>query len=173
MTREPPHGFGAVVIGLGSEDRGDDAVGAVVARAVAGLRLPGVTLVEHEDPTALLDLWKGHDLVVVVDAVCSGSPPGTIHWLETGPDSGPLTERAWTSTGRGGTHAIGLAEVVELARVLGRLPARVVLVGVEAAGFDHGEPLSPPVAAAVDAAVVRIRDAFHTITNEVGADVPR
>lgn len=162
----------AVVIGLGSPDRGDDAVGPRVARRVARLGLPGVTVVEHEDPTGLIDLWSGSDLAVVVDAVSSGAPPGTLMVMEAGADAEPLADRAWARTGRGGTHAFGLAAAVELARALHRLPPRVVLVGVEVAAVEHGAALSDPVQASLDdvvaavAAVVAGREA-------VVADVSR
>lgn len=149
MTGSPD----VLLVGLGSPDRGDDAVGPAVVRAVSALRLPGVDVVEQEDPTALIDLWENRSLVVVVDAVCSGGVPGSLLVLETGPDEGPLPGSAWAASGRGGTHAFGLAAAVELARALGRLPRRVVVLGVEAAGFDHGHPLSTPVALAVGRAV--------------------
>lgn len=144
-----------LVIGLGAPDRGDDAVGAAVARAVA-LRVSGVVVVDHEDPTGLLDLWSGHPLVGVVDAVRSGAAPGTVHVFTTGPEGPPVPASSWLAAGAGGTHAIGLAEMVELGRALGRLPDRLVIVGVEAAGFDHGAPLSPAVAAAVPVAARRV-----------------
>ena len=160
------------MVGLGSPDRGDDAVGRAVARSVEA-RLPGVVVVDHEDPTSLLDLWSGHDLVVVVDAVRSGAPVGTVHWLETGEMGTPVTARAWTHTGHGGTHAIGLAEMVELGRALGRLPARLVVVGIEAESFDHGAPLTAQVAAAVPRAAARVcRELAAARRHEVG-DVPR
>lgn len=146
---------GPLVIGLGSPDRGDDAVGSAVARSVAA-RLPGVEVVDHEDPTSLLDLWAGHDPVVVVDAVRSGAPPGTLHELETGAAGTPVTAGAWRHTGHGGTHAVGLAEMVELGRALRRLPAHLVIVGIEAESFDHGAPMSPRVAAAVPGAADRV-----------------
>ena len=142
-----------LVVGLGSPDRGDDAVGPVVGRALAAHHLPGVDVVAHEDPTDLVELWSGRELVVVVDAVRSGSEPGTLVVVETGAGGERLPESAWGRTGRGGTHAFGLASAVELARALRRLPRRVVLVGVEARSFDHGAPLSAPVAAAVPAAL--------------------
>ena len=85
----------------------------------------------------------------MADAVRSGTAPGTVVMFETGTGRRRLPESAWARAGRGGTHAFGLASAVELARALHRLPARVVLVGVEAGSFDHGEPLSPAVAAAV------------------------
>ena len=151
----------ALVVGLGTPDRGDDAVGTAVARAVAALALPQVEVVEHEDPTDLIELWSGRDPVVVIDAVRSGAAPGTLHILETGAGRAPLAGSAWARTGRGGTHAFGLAAAIELARVLRRLPRHLVLVGVEAEAFEHGALLSPAVAAGVPAAVRAVVDAVH------------
>ena len=150
----------ALLVGLGNPDRGDDAIGPVVARAVRELGLPGVRVLEHEDPVGLIELWTGHDVAVVVDAVRSGRQVGTVHRLETGAGRAPLPPSAWGGTGREGTHAFGVAAVVELARALHRLPARLVVVGVEAGGFDHGAPLTPAVADAVAGAVAVVRSAL-------------
>ena len=158
-----------LVIGLGSPDGGDDAVGLWVARRVAELAPPDVVVVEHEDPTGLLDLWRGSALAVVVDAVRSGAPPGTLLVLDAGTDAGPLTADAWASTGRGGTHDFGLAAAVELGRALHSLPRRLVLVGVEVASMEHGAALSPAVRAALDAAVA----AVVKVLTGVVADVSR
>jgi hydrogenase maturation protease len=150
---------GPLVVGLGHPDRGDDAVGLVVAREVAARALPGVRVAEHEDPMNLLDLWQAHEPVVVVDAVRSGAAPGTLHRLATGADSPRLSERSWSRAGLAGSHGLGLAEAIELARALQALPTRLTVVGVEATCFDHGAPLSSPVAAAVTTAadeVVRL-----------------
>jgi hydrogenase maturation protease len=156
MTPEDLEKSRPLVVGLGSTDRGDDAIGPVVARA-ASARVPGrVRVVEREDPTALIDLWEGRGVVVVVDAMVSGAPPGTLHRLETGPGAAPLPDRASTRPGPGSTHGIGLGAVAELARALGRLPTRLVVVGVEAARFDHGAPLSAPVASAVEPTVAAV-----------------
>ena len=175
--RRPPGR--TLVVGLGSPHRGDDAVGPKVARAVAALGLPDVEVLVHEDPTDLVELWSGYDSVVVVDAVCSGATAGRLCVLETGAGLHPLPDVAWRRTGRGGTHAFGLAAAVELARVLHRLPARVTVVGVEAGGLDHGAALSPEVAVAVPVAVevvARTVDDLrrHGSVPEGGADhVPR
>ncbi|MEQ6902089.1 hydrogenase maturation protease [Nocardioides sp. YIM 152588] len=143
-----------LVVGLGHGDRGDDGVGPEVADRVSD-RLrgePGVRVVVEEDPAALLDLWRGHDHVVVVDAVVTGVPAGTLHRFDVGSAAPPLPERAWARTGTAGTHALGLADAVGLGRALGRLPARVAVVGVEAGRLDLGAGLSAPVAAAVEGA---------------------
>ncbi len=87
-------------------------------------------------------------VTVVCDAVRSGSPPGTLHVVRTGPD---LPGSAPGHVQEGGTHDFGLASAIELARALGRLP-EVVVVGVEARSFGWGEALAPAVAAAVQSA---------------------
>lgn len=133
----------ALVVGLGQRDRGDDAVGLAVARRVEALGLAGVRVIQQQDPAGLLDAWAGAGTVVVADAVRSGQPPGTVLLLHAA--HGPLPARL----GPGGSHTFGLAEAVELARVLGRLPPELVIVGVEAGQCGFGAPLSQPVAAAV------------------------
>jgi hydrogenase maturation protease len=160
-------GVRALVVGLGSPDRGDDAVGpevaAALARTAAGRGLAGVTVVEHEDPTALVDLLEPTDptdptgtwdAVIVIDAVRSGAAPGTLTVLDVGADGQRFAALgARLDPGPAGTHGFGLAGAIELARALDRLPRRVVVVGVEAAGFEHGAPLSDPVRAAIPRAV--------------------
>jgi hydrogenase maturation protease len=139
-----------LVAGVGHLDRGDDAVGSLVARRVAeraaGLS-PAITVVEQADPADLLDLWEGTDLAVVIDAVHSGRPAGDVLVLDV--TTAPLRVGAWSA---GGSHALGLAAAVELGRVLGRLPRRLVLVGVEVRGSTAGADVTPAVADAVDAA---------------------
>jgi hydrogenase maturation protease len=136
----------ALVIGIGNPDRGDDAVGVQVARRVAALR-PDVRLVELDQPSDALNAWAPQDTVVVADAVSSNGDPGDILVVDVVAQKLPAGN--WSA---GGTHALGLAAVVELARALGKLPRRLVVVGVEAAQFDHGTPMSGAVAAAVPAA---------------------
>ena len=77
-----------VVAGLGSEFRRDDGAGPLVrARAVheAGV---GRDIGPISDPLDLLGVWDGADLVVVVDAVRSGAPPGTVQVVELSGEPG-------------------------------------------------------------------------------------
>jgi hydrogenase maturation protease len=134
-----------IVIGLGNPDRGDDAVGVQVARQVAADC--DVLTLEFDDPSEALDAWDQEDTVILADAISSGSEPGTIHVLDVSEQRLPTGN--WSA---GGTHALGLAAVVELARSLDMLPRRLVVVGVEAGQFAHGAPLSEAVRAAVPAA---------------------
>jgi hydrogenase maturation protease len=136
-----------VVVGIGNAERGDDGVGLEVARLVDQLHLADVHVTQVREPVQLLDELLAADIVVVVDALSSGAPVGTIAVRKV--DDRPLPE--WS--GAGGTHAVGLGAVVELARALGRLPNRVVVVGVEGADFDTGADLSTRVRHAVQDAV--------------------
>ena len=126
-----------MVIGVGSRWRGDDAAGLAVARRVGGRELEG-------DPATLLDEWAGADEVVLVDAALSGAPPGTIRRYDAA--SGPLPARSLRSS----THAFGVSDAIELARALGRLPARLEVYAIEGASFTAGDGLSAAVERAVD-----------------------
>ena len=140
-----------MIVGAGNAFRRDDAAGLAAATRLRRT-LPGdvQVIVKQGDLASLLDDWQGAELVVIVDATASGSTPGTIRRYDA--HERPLPS-AWS---RSSTHAFGVAEAVELARALGRLPARVVVFGIEGRDFAPGEGLSPEVAAAVDEVVRRV-----------------
>jgi Ni,Fe-hydrogenase maturation factor len=54
-------------------------------------------------------------------------------------------------------HALGVAETIELARALGRLPRGLVVIGIEGESFAIGSGLSRPVRAAIDAVLEAVR----------------
>ena len=131
------------VIGVGNALRGDDAAGLEVVARVGDE--PGLERIVHEgEPIELLDRWTAADAAVLVDTVRSGASAGTIHRLDVSADA--LPSALAPATG----HTIDLGAVIELARTLGRLPARVVVFGIEGVRFDSGSVLSPEVAAAID-----------------------
>lgn len=146
------------VIGVGNEFRRDDGVGwAVVERLRERAEdgpLPSDTVFAtcDGDPGRLIGLWERAALAVVVDAAhAHPGAPGRIHRLEL--DAGHLDRPRTTSS-----HGLGLGEAVELARVLGLLPDRLVVYAVEGADGSFGTGLSPAVAAAVDLLVTAVED---------------
>ncbi|TMM39775.1 MAG: hydrogenase maturation protease [Actinobacteria bacterium] len=141
-----------VVIGVGNPYRRDDGVGSAVAELLRDL--PGVEVAQSlGETTDLMELWDGADLAILVDAILvdavrtGPARPGRIHRLSV-PAAG---------CGAASTHGPGLGEAVELARVLDRLPARLVLYAVEVTDVGHGRGLSLPVAAASRRLAERIR----------------
>lgn len=140
-----------LVIGIGNPDRGDDAAGVAVARRVretASRR--HVTVAELiGDQLALLDVWAGAKKVYVIDAVYSGGVPGTVYSFDA---RHPLDAKFRHC----GSHTFSLAGVIELARSLDRLPARLIGYGIEGAAFELGAGLSPAAEAAVAAVTSRL-----------------
>jgi len=139
-----------LVVGIGNEYRGDDAVGLIVARRLAERLDPAFAVLEHNgDGAALMEVWQGAETVIVLDAVHSGGEPGTIHRLEAGrqslTDLTALPPEAWC----GSTHAFSLVQAVELSRALDQLPPHVIVYGIEGRNFEPGVGLSSEVERAV------------------------
>lgn len=130
-------------VGVGNPWRHDDAAGLVVARRLGGQEL--------EDVAALVEALSEMDEAVIVDSVSSGAAPGTIHRFEAAEAPLPLDLFAAS------THVLGVGEAVELARALGKLPARVTVYGIEGADFSAGEGLSPEVEQAVADVVKEVK----------------
>ena len=140
-----------LVIGIGNPDRGDDAAGLAVARRVraAATRRDVIVAELIGDQLALLDIWDGVKDVYVIDAVCSGGAPGSVYTF----NAAQSLEARFRHCG---THTFSLADVIELARALDRLPARLAGYGIEGAAFELGTGLSPEVEAAVEAVTSRL-----------------
>jgi hydrogenase maturation protease len=133
-----------VLIGVGNALRSDDGAGVAVATRVSREECGIDVVICEQEPTRLLDAWADADVALVVDAVSSGAPPGTVHRFEASEQPVPA------SVFRGSTHAFGVADVIELGRTLGRLPRCVRVFGIEGETFAAGEHLSPAVASAVE-----------------------
>ncbi len=132
-----------LVIGLGHPDRGDDGVGARVVHELADWCPPGVEVITRTgDPLALLDDWAGFDAAICVDAAAPDARPGQI--LRIDPRVDPLPQAPLPTS----SHALGLAETIELAQILDRAPAQLIVYAIEGQCFDPGAPLSAAVAAA-------------------------
>ena len=148
------------VIGVGNRWRSDDAAGLHVARRLLEDGPAGADVLEREgEPAGLIEAFAGTEALVVVDAVSSGSPPGTIHRVEAG--EAALPAEVFGAS----THLLGLAEAIELARALGRLPKRVVVYGIEGRVFEAGEQLSPEVEDAVERVAIAVREEVERCTN--------
>jgi hydrogenase maturation protease len=140
-----------VVIGVGSEFRGDDAAGLLAVRRLRPCR--GVRAIEHtKDGLSLMEHWSASDHVVVVDALCSGHRPGTVFRFEA--TEGPVPgDAGWVSS-----HSPGVAEGIETARILGRMPTSLTVYGIEAGQVDPGDDLTPAVLGAVEEVTRAILD---------------
>jgi hydrogenase maturation protease len=141
-----------LIAGIGNIFNGDDGFGVEVAQRLDDWAMPNDVRVEDFGIRGLhlaLELLEGYDLLVLVDAMDLGEPPGTVVMVEPGDDedAGPLDAH------RMDPQAV-LAKVAELGGEIGR----VLVVGCQPADVDEGIGLSTPVAAAVDVAAQMVED---------------
>ncbi|MDQ2696148.1 MAG: hydrogenase maturation protease [Pseudomonadota bacterium] len=146
-----------LVIGIGNEHRRDDGVGPAVARRLGQTPLPhGVRVEALAEATALLDLWRDAGQVFVIDAVRAGGRPGAIHRWDAAARPLPVHLSPLSS------HGFGLAETLELARALRRLPPRLIIYAIEGADFGHGPGLTPALERAADRLLRRLMAEIST-----------
>jgi hydrogenase maturation protease len=152
-----------VVIGLGQELRGDDAVGIEIVRRweleyPETANLPDLQVeIAGLAGLGLLNLMEGMPAAILVDAVQSGAAPGSLH--ELGPE-----ELASFEAGAGSAHGWGVAETLAMAEALGNaLPGRLLLLAVEAEYMSLGAGLSPAVQGVLPQAVERLQEKVISI----------
>jgi hydrogenase maturation protease len=121
-----------LVIGVGNRLRGDDAAGCLVADQLRAAPHGGVDIVDSDGNVSNLLNWFGaYPAIALVDAVVSGRPARS---LRLDAVASPLPN-IWLSTS---SHAFGVAEAIELARILGTLPQRLMVYGVPAMQTGFG-----------------------------------
>lgn len=152
MSNEKNEQKRIVVIGIGNPYRGDDGAGVAVVRKISELSITGVTVIIQDGEAArLIESWNENDSVIVVDTVSSGQDPGVLVRFDAVEDPLPVKYFSHSST-----HSFSLAEAVELARVLDKLPARLVIYGIEGKNFDNGSEISSEVTATIEEVTERI-----------------
>ena len=137
-----------LILGLGNEDRSDDAAGLLATRKLAALGFD--TCEPGNDPLALIESWSHSAYVILIDATMSGAAPGTIHVWDV--RSAPLPPGRYACS----THALGVAEAIEIARALDRLPPKFIFYGIEGLRFEPGGAPSPAVLEAVERLVRQV-----------------
>jgi hydrogenase maturation protease len=152
-----------LVAGIGNIFMGDDAFGVEVARRMAERELPpGVEVGDFgiRGMDLMYALGEGYDAAVFVDAVPCGEPPGTLSVIEPELDGGAVALDA---------HGMDPVKVLSLARQLGDVPERILIVGCEPALRMTGDEeelvgeLSEPVRAAVDEAVMLVESVVEEL----------
>ena len=137
----------ARVVGLGQRAGRDDAVGLEVIAALSKRDVPpGTDIVEARDPSELVELVSGVDVLVIVDALLDEARPGVVRVL----DCSSLDSRPPLTVS---SHGMGVLQAVELGRALaGRAATDVKVLTIGIRRPSVGQGLSPEVAAAVPAA---------------------
>jgi hydrogenase maturation protease len=146
--------IGVLVLGLGNVLLGDDGLGAAaVARLEREYHVPSGVHLEDGGTLglSLLGLLAESEHVILVDAIQADGSPGTLVRLD-GADVGDAVRN------RLSPHQIGVADLLEAARLIESYPASVTLLGLVPDSIDLAVARSSVVADRLDelvAAVVR------------------
>jgi hydrogenase maturation protease len=144
-----------VIIGcVGNVLRGDDGFGPAVAARLTDLP-EGAEVVETGiGGIALLqELMAGCDGLVLIDAVDHGADPGTVFVIKPEVLDGEHVADV---------HLANPERVLTMAKAIGALPERVLIVGCQPAEVDElGEELSPRVREAIPVAVSKVEEAVR------------
>jgi hydrogenase maturation protease len=155
-----------LVAGIGNVFLGDDGFGVALADRLARRALPaGVEVVDFgirgmDLAYAMLD---GYDAVVLLDATPRGRAAGTLYVIE------PEVDESLVALD---THGMDPVKVLALARALGGVPPRTLVVGCEPQTRMTGEEeevvasMSDPVLGALDEAERVVEDLLHDLTND-------
>lgn len=129
-----------IIIGVGNIFRSDDGVGIVIAQKLKAKNIEGLEAIEESgEGVSLMNSWENFDHVIIVDAVSSGEKAGKIYYLDA------INEPIPKSFFNYSTHAFSVAESIELSRVLGNLPPKLFIYGIEGKDFSGGQTLSPEI----------------------------
>ena len=140
-----------LLIGIGNEYRCDDGIGLNVIRALKARELPDTLLIESSsDGAELIEMFSSARIAILVDAVSSGGKPGAIYRFDA------LTQPIPTQLSFQSTHVFGIAEAIELARVLEQLPPSLVVYAIEGENFSTGVGLSSKAREAVQKVVEQV-----------------
>ena len=151
MRKNGPRSPSTRIIGLGNDLRGDDAVGLLAARRLHQSIGERAEVIEAGMVSVdLVELMKGASVVILIDAARGGKTPGSVYRLDA--SVSPIGAQVFPRS----SHAIGVAEAIELARAMDVLPATVIVYGVEVGNTEVGQPLSPPMGEALDHVVKQI-----------------
>jgi hydrogenase maturation protease len=118
--------FRVLVLGLGNVLLGDDGVGPLaLERLERDYRVPlGVRLAEGGTlGLALLDEIARAEHLILVDAVATEAPPGTLVRLDGEAVRDAVRDRL-------SVHQVGVADLLDSARLIGCYPDSVVLLGI-------------------------------------------
>ena len=161
---------------VGNIFRSDDGFGVEVAGRLAGVAVPEGTRVEDFGIRSVhltYELMEGYDLLVLVDTVSrQDGPPGSLYLIEPDLDALPGPGGGDLPRGPVDAHDLPPGGVLGLLPDLGARVDKVLVVGCRPETLDDGIGLSPPVAAAVDAAAAMVLDVVRRESARLGSPAP-
>jgi len=161
-----------LVAGFGNILRGDDGFGVMVSRAliargdgssdvkVIEVGISGITLVQ--------ELLDGYDGLIILDTVDRGEEPGTLYFFEPEVQEPESSQRRELYECMVDIHQTDPSKALLLARALGVLPRKVLIIGCQPQCCDDlGAELSEPVQRAVETVLDRFDEEVKALRRQL------
>ena len=148
------------VIAVGNDLYGDDGVGNVVIEMLSEIpEMKGIELINGAtDALGLIDHFEDAEHVILVDAAQMGETPGTVKIFSK--DEVKLKIKMDHLT----VHGISLAETLDIAKAIDKLPDKITIIGIEPKNIGISEKLSDVVAESIPDVISHIINLTHVNT---------
>jgi len=134
-----------LILGIGNKFRSDDGAGVAAAEKIEkfGMDKFDVKIADGEG-TEIMEAWKGYDNVIIIDAVQKNKCAGKIHEINA---NDKVLESDFFNYS---SHAFGLAEAINVSKVMNKLPKFLIVYGIEGEHFQFDTKLTPKIEKSVD-----------------------
>lgn len=163
VVREKP----ILILGVGNILLKDEGVGVHVARRLQSMDLPPEVEVLDggTEGLNLLDSIEGRKKVIVIDAMKTGQPPGTIYrFLDKDIEERP---KSWLSL-----HDIDMTDLLKLADLLDVKKPEIIVIGIEAKDMESADlELSPEIEAKIPEVIKFVLKEIKSLPDREGSSL--
>ncbi|MBS1494309.1 MAG: hydrogenase maturation protease [Bacteroidetes bacterium] len=144
-----------LILGIGNRFRSDDGAGVAVAEKIKKFEIDkfDVKIIDGEG-TDIMESWKGYDNVIIIDAVQKNGSFGKIYEINA------CEEELQSDFFNYSSHAFGLAEAINVSRVINKLPKLLIVYGIEGQHFNFDTKLSAKIEKAVNKTAALIKEKY-------------
>ncbi len=137
-----------LVVGAGNDLMGDDGAGIYVVNQLEALNPPHLDLRNcSTDLFRLATVCQHYEKIILVDAIRTYEPPGSIHWF--------MPEHAGNYSMNGSAHQLSVMDVLSLLPLMNAhfRDSDFFVAGIEPGNVSHQQGLSAEVQTAADEVV--------------------
>jgi hydrogenase maturation protease len=144
-----------LILGIGNKFRSDDGAGVAAAERIKKFEIDkfDVKVLDGEG-SEIIEAWKGYDNVIVIDAVQKNGSAGKIHEINAN------EEELQSDFFNYSSHAFGLAEAINVSRVIYKLPKFLIVYGIEGEHFNFDTKLTGKIDKAVNKTAAMIKEKY-------------
>lgn len=144
-----------LILGIGNKYRSDDGAGIACAEIIKKSKIENfdVKFIDGEG-TGIMEEWNGYDKVIIIDAVKKEGSSGKIHEINANEEILESDFFHYSS------HAFGLAEAINVSKVMNKLPELLIVYGIEGEHFQFDTKLTSKIEKAVAKTAQLIKEKY-------------